>query len=371
MNNGSVQMQEISTEVPFALEKDLIIVNVTLSGKEYRFILDTGAPNVVSPELAKILSKKQQKEFNVVDSGGKKNDLQFINIDCLEMFGISFHNTTAAVANLRENDALSCYNVDGLLGANLLRLCPIEIDYINQILRFHKYNLPENKNLGIEVTFKNSMQGTPYIQLKIGESTHKIMVDSGYTGFLTLQKEKADELNDFKNLKRNETIGITTSGLFGNHNADTNYSLPFKSFSIEEQEIAAEGIINFEKAKSELLGNSFLRQFNISFDWKNKKMYLQPNAFKAPQTEGYGFTFVRDEGQLKVAALTKGQFLHEAGVELGDLILQIETRTLQDLTSKDICELSALLSKKPKTIFLRIQNKGEIREFNVPLRPHF
>ncbi|MFM2000210.1 MAG: hypothetical protein RL204_2157, partial [Bacteroidota bacterium] len=50
MKRGTVQQKEFTTTVPFEIRRGLIILKVGIAGEVYDFILDTGAPNVVSTE---------------------------------------------------------------------------------------------------------------------------------------------------------------------------------------------------------------------------------------------------------------------------------------------------------------------------------
>jgi len=74
LNIGKVNSKEYYEEVGFEFIKDKIIVPVSIEGKEYKFILDTGAPNIISNEINNLISPKLIKTIPVSDANGKKEN---------------------------------------------------------------------------------------------------------------------------------------------------------------------------------------------------------------------------------------------------------------------------------------------------------
>jgi len=100
MKNGEVEQEEFSVQIPFEYRLGLIILKVNISGEEYDFLLDTGAPNVISNELAKKLEINIVTRQKVGDSQGQKSDLELAKLDKISIGGIHFLNTGAAIADL-------------------------------------------------------------------------------------------------------------------------------------------------------------------------------------------------------------------------------------------------------------------------------
>ena len=70
---GALQREAFLTQIPMTIKNDLIFLAVTIGGQPFNFLLDTGAPNVITTEVAETLNLKKKKYGRVGDSqGGKK-----------------------------------------------------------------------------------------------------------------------------------------------------------------------------------------------------------------------------------------------------------------------------------------------------------
>ena len=77
MSKGEIEQQQFISEIPFDYGLELIIIKVTIEEKEYDFLYDTGAPNVISQELAQELNIKPYVTNKTIDSQGKKEELEY------------------------------------------------------------------------------------------------------------------------------------------------------------------------------------------------------------------------------------------------------------------------------------------------------
>ena len=110
-----------NAKIPFEYRLGLIILKVDIAGKEYDFVLDTGAPNVISKELAQKLGLNNVSEQKVGDSQGEYSNLGFTTIEKVTIGGIHFLNTGAAIADLELSKEVGCLKIDGLIGSNLMK----------------------------------------------------------------------------------------------------------------------------------------------------------------------------------------------------------------------------------------------------------
>ena len=129
MKQGKVEQPHFKVEVPFEMKLGLIIIPAKVNGKEYDFILDTGAPNVITTEAAQELNLVQTSKSKATDSQGKKEDLGFLSLESVEIGGINFKNTGTAVADFSASPTLSCFQSSGLIGSNLMRNAIWQFDF--------------------------------------------------------------------------------------------------------------------------------------------------------------------------------------------------------------------------------------------------
>ena len=82
------------------------------------------------------------------------------------------------------------------------------------------------------------------------------------------------------------------------------------------------------------LGSGFLRRFTVAFDFDGHKMYLTPNArYRQPHMfDASGVGFIRRDGRHVVFDVIPDSAGAEAGVRVGDVLLEIDGRAADDLT---------------------------------------
>ena len=106
LKGGEVVQKEFTTTVPFEMRMGLIVLKVKINGEYYDFVLDTGAPNVISKELALTLKLGNLSERKVSDSQNASQNLGFTKVPKIEIGGIEFTNTGAAIADLKVSSAV-------------------------------------------------------------------------------------------------------------------------------------------------------------------------------------------------------------------------------------------------------------------------
>jgi len=70
-NNGECKSKNYLDSINFEVVKEKIIIPVEINNKVYRFILDTGAPNMISKELYDELKPQLIKGIPIKDANEK------------------------------------------------------------------------------------------------------------------------------------------------------------------------------------------------------------------------------------------------------------------------------------------------------------
>ena len=115
------------------------------------------------------------------------------------------------------------------------------------------------------------------------------------------------------------------------------------------------------------LGMGVLRRFVVYFDYAHKRMVLQPGPeFEKP----FGFTAtglrVRRWGDLfRVGSLIENSPAAQQGIEKNDLLLAVDGRSVQSMTSD---ELRELLRQEDRKLRLRVRRGEEVREIDLTTR---
>lgn len=212
-----------------------IFVKVLIKGKTYRLLFDTGAVTAVSPRMVEELNLEIVGKEEVYDLGNTSKNLNFVKMDTINLNGINFFDTGAAVLDIEAVKDFKCTGIDGFLGANFMRNAVWEVDMVKH-----------------EITFTNTIdaisipEDTPHAKIFIGydgtppaitaylgnEKLYSTMIDYGYGGGISLFsydfKKLREENADIKYVKSNG--GSTVAGVYGDIKTSTTYKAIVDSF---------------------------------------------------------------------------------------------------------------------------------------------
>jgi predicted aspartyl protease len=118
-NGGKVHLQDEVSKVDIYWINNLPFCTVEIAGRSYRFLIDTGAPTCISERLFQELQLKPSFRSSMRDSQKKKQQSTFVNIPKIKIGSIEVEDIGAAVFNPNVGN-LSCFEMEGIIGANLL-----------------------------------------------------------------------------------------------------------------------------------------------------------------------------------------------------------------------------------------------------------
>jgi len=360
-------------EVPFTVENGLMIIPVDIEGETYRFLFDTGAPNVVSTELSERLKLKKSRSIKTVDSQGNESLLDYVKVQKINISGAAFVNTTAAVADLKQAEAIACLNIDGLIGANLMRKAFWQIDSQKNVIRiasdFDQLTRPVN---GYIVPFTTEVTGTPLIHLRMGHvDVKKLKMDTGSVGFLSTDSESYNGLkSENQILAERSSYGASSVGLFGTSENDTIRQVLVKELSMGNLSVAGQ-VIDMKRSKSSLLGMSFLRNYLVTIDWKNNLVYLYPQGeFQNAYAESFGISLFKEGDKMVVSLIADGSSAQQQGIKVGDVVLRVNDVDVAHTTLEEYCKIIKLVRvKEVETLQIVLDRNGGKDEYFLTKMP--
>lgn len=360
-------------EVPFTVENGLMIIPVDIEGETYRFLFDTGAPNVVSTELSERLKLKKSRSIKTVDSQGNESLLDYVRVQKINISGAAFVNTTAAVADLKQAEAIACLNIDGLIGANLMRKAFWQIDSQKNVIRiasdFDQLTRPVN---GYVVPFTTEVTGTPLIHLRMGHvDVKKLKIDTGSVGFLSTDSESYNGLkSENQILAERSSYGASSVGLFGTSENDTIRQVLVKELSMGNLSVTGQ-VIDMKRSKSSLLGMSFLRNYLVTIDWKNNLVYLYPQGeFQNAYAESFGISLFKEGDKMVVSLIADGSSAQQQGIKVGDVVLRVNDVDVAHTTLEEYCKIIKLVRvKEVETLQIVLDRNGGKDEYFLTKMP--
>jgi len=224
MRLGSVSSADFFEKVPIEFIDREVILPVTINGANYKFILDTGAPTVLSKNTADTLKLRPIFYLTSSDVHKNKSTLPFTKADEICIGKLKFINQGAAIYDFSRNKEISCSPYSSIIGANLMISAIWQINIKDKVIYItndiKKLNIPKS---AIKFGFMETTSETPIINVSIDSiNINHVTLDYGSGSGIDLISEKliAKIHAEKKNFVR--TFGYNSVGLFGGKN-DTTY----------------------------------------------------------------------------------------------------------------------------------------------------
>lgn len=363
LKKGSVEQKEFKTEIPFEMRLGLVIIPVTINGKAYEFLVDTGAPNVCSKELAAELKLKTKVSQNTGDSQGVKEKLDFVVVPEIYLNGICFKETGAAVADLKQSDVIACLDIDGIIGANLMKEAIWEFDYERKVITISdkksSFTIPDN---AIHLPFSPALSSTPHVTITYnGVEDKNVTFDTGSNGLFTTSKSTLEKIEKKKPpMKKSMSFGSSGSGLYGVAKADTSYMILIDSTQIGGLFIENNAVSIENGAR--LIGTRFLKNYRVIIDWNMKEILLIPvKPFVNNTFESFGFSPFISENKLIINELYVNSEASKQGIKNGTQILEVDGIDYRTCSADQFCTIinKGLVPEEKKSITLLVLIDGE------------
>ena len=365
-SNGEVSHQEFKTEIPFEYRNGLILLKVTIEGKQYDFVLDTGAPNVVSKELAQQLNLKNKLKRKVGDSQNASSKLSFTKVKKITIGDIDFLNTGAIISDLSLG-AVGCLEIDGLIGGNLMQKAIWKIDYLNKVITIaNSRDALQLSGTQKIIPFIHHAQGTPLINIRFNNVLQKnVKYDTGSNKGISAPKKVLNQLvNAGASIPMAHGFGISSYGLYGAGKMDSLYFGKVENISLGDITLKNQSV-QFKKKGSILLGTQFFKNYVTILDWFKKEIILIPQKEVELDKPSFGFSHILKDQKLSVIRLMENSNAAKKGIQIGDQIVKIGEKDYTTTTWEDWCELINNGITKDNEVTITILKDGKEKSITL------
>ena len=291
-------------EIPFSIDKRLIVFKGKLNGIETDFAFDTGAAEGIATTKDEKRNgvKRANGSQQISDGNGKVTQLQTVFTKELLIGGFTFENVRASINDMQYLYCMDLY----LLGADIIRKLNWEFDFEKLILKVSKNSFAVNENMAvIPVTYEHN---TPRTQLTINGVTFKdVLIDIGFTGSMTIPNT-SKKIQNLLEIKRQ--LGLVTSQMASSFAAagmskpaltETIIidSLTIDNYSYKEIEADFKANTDFK------IGLSFFASTcdKVIINNSQKKYYLQLKS-KSTFKSKFPISVLLTDGKLKISFIT-------------------------------------------------------------------
>tara|TARA_Y100000815_G_scaffold204033_1_gene187817 strand:- start:33415 stop:34863 length:1449 start_codon:yes stop_codon:yes gene_type:complete len=289
--NYSLPNSKKKDKINFQLVNNLVIIPVSINGKELSFILDTGASHTLLFSLTDIDSLEIKDVSKVKIRGMGSEGL----IDALKS-----KNNTVAIGDTKalaqtlyvvydETVSLSPkmgVPIHGVIGYDFLKDFVVETNYNRQKLIVYNPSMYRKKRSRRYAQFKLDFENDrPFINAVIthpeNEKEVRLLLDSGSSDALWLFDEKNGIVADPQNYF-NDFLGTGISGAIHGKKSKLE-SLSIGNFSFENVKVSypdssALKELSFQEDRDGSLGGAILRRFKVVINYPEETLTLRKNS---------------------------------------------------------------------------------------------
>jgi len=274
------------TVVSFQLIRDRPVITLKVNKNEepLKFVLDTGSGiSVISRETAERLKIKPITRGGLARAigGDGKFEIVYGFLKSVEIGNVQIESVPVYIREFHSNDE----KIDGYIGLSLISKFLTTIDYGEKTFSLIKkdiadeQNVVENKSLFLPLRLTSSGFLSGEVQLEGVDASLNFIVDTGAS--ISVISEEVANTQEIRRFVRNEKMRVV--GAAGVTEDVPSFLLPRITFGTNSREsitaIALDlDIINEASGfrQAGILGGNFLKNYRLTFDFKNSKVIFTP-----------------------------------------------------------------------------------------------
>lgn len=365
-NSGRVESLNEKEEIIINRINDLPFCSVEIGDKKYQFLIDTGAPTVISEEIFERLNLKVHHQSSMSDSQNKKKKEKFAIVPEIKIGRLIFKDIACSVTTIEAKE-IKCLGFDGIIGANLLAKLFCEFDYQKNRITVsqHLYSF-DLHHPDFIWNFKHFSQKTPKIMGELFNKNLMFTFDTGFNGNIKIPNNQNYVQLNSTDENMIITEGISSTGFYGVGNSEKGYflknNIKFDHVEFKNQFISS--------GKSTLIGNEFLKDYLFLMDWENRKIYFKKQVNEVAKTfDSFGFSYLFVDGKAKVVHKISDK---NNPINLGDEIIKIDDVDFTKIEPSEICQhYLNKVEKNKASIDITIKRKDQYLSFHLNKQVYF
>ncbi|NML71734.1 clan AA aspartic protease [Chryseobacterium sp. RP-3-3] len=326
--SGEVQLQNPVEKINLRYANDLPFVQVMINGKSYNFLFDTGAPTVISTAVYAELGLEKKHKSTVKDSQKNKHEQIFTILPEMTVDKAVFKDVGAVVMDFSVSE-LSCFRIDGILGANQMAKLFWKINYSENSLEASKDLAQFNpEEYDIVIPFNPRAQKTPVVETDWQGKKVDLTFDTGFSGRLKITDKAFDAQKVVKSV---DVYGTSSVGAYGAGKPAPGHIFRTADLSLGNKKFSNEIIAT---GNASLIGNEFFKNFIFILDWSGNKIYMKRIKNEPARLESFGFGYRFVDSKPTVAFVFQEE---NFPLKVGDDIISINNINLDSLDKDGAC----------------------------------
>jgi hypothetical protein len=353
LSGGQVMNKNFKEVVDFTLVDNRICLKAKINDYEHdiSFILDTYAICLIREGL---LNKLDLDILDCTEEMGEKfeNTIMrplFPKYHKISIGNVVFEDIGSMVMKETEDNPLLYALEDGLIGANLMKSCIWQIDFReNKLIITDQIEKLDNLEDAIRFPFNPMpLQGSPNIQVVLnGKDTVDVQFDTGGNGFLSfLSPTTKSEVESGRGVAWHVKLELPVNRE-KSPGIETHYFVKLKTLEIGSKTFKDIPIAVYNPANDNLMnkgsiGIEFLKNFIVTLDWLENRIYLMPieGRLLKQNIRTFGFSYAYEDGAMRVKSIYGGSEAEKSGLKIGERIFSINGHDVENLSDTQIKKL--------------------------------
>lgn len=367
--NARIDNAEGVTRIPFDLLNNHVYVDAEVDGKPARFLVDTGAVNLLTPAAAKRLGLSNAGKFSVGGAGDENAEFGFARGRSLRVGEAILADPIFYVLDLGQQPDSMGVVYDGYIGYEMFRRFGTTFDYAKRVLTFAepaRYRPPAGAKA---VKFEQD-HFAPILAGTLDGIALRLWVDSGSRNSLSLQSPFVRKHGLIEKYRAGETA-VVGWGIGGPSRAQ-----PVRLGALTIGGLQVDGLVGDLSTTDKgalantdlgaILGGGVLRRFTVGIDYATKHMYLAPNVeFGRPDPfDRSGLWLQADGDVLRVGEVASRSAAARAQLRENDRIVSIGG---EPVSKRNLSEWRARLRELPAGTRLAIGFRRDGRQAQAEL----
>lgn len=362
-----------STSVPFRLLNNHIYVEGRVDGKgPYTFIVDTGGHTLLSPKVIAEAGLTATGKAPESGAGEKQSSTGFVPVKTISIGGVEMHDQVAFATAIYSPD-IEGIPVDAMVGFELFRRLIVRIDYGRKVLTFTEPEHASLENAGTAVPFV-FYDHLPFVHGRIDGLPATFDIDTGSRSELDVTSPTVAR----NHLRERYPKGVQAVTGWGVGGPSHSYVVRLRSVTLGNVTVN-DPVVDLSDAEhgsfsdpnyNGNIGSGFLKRFVVTFDYGHRMMYLRRIEPPPPDIGDFdrsGLWINAAKGGYVVSSIAAGSPAAKAGLQVGDLIMELNGRPAK---ARDLSDARELLRAQPAGahVLMLVRRRTESRRLTVTLR---
>ena len=341
---------------------EAVLLPVTIEGKSYSFLFDTGSTfTVFDKSLEHLLGKPLQIRLKTETPANGMSLSFFKPIDV--MLGTLNLKTRSPfmTADLKFISKVLGRGFQGIIGMSFIHKYIWELDFDQKIIRVLSSNSKiTSSNYDTSINIHATSRGAPVIMIELIENSIPFLIDTGGNGSGQLTKDVIGLLIEQRLVSDVASDAmVSISGVHFTRRVRINH---FKVGSLEYSNLL------MGESRQNAIGLRFLKRHRSILDFPNKRLYLRKGlySFILDREDKSGIKIINDNGKIIIELIDKRGPAVVAGLKKGDVIKSINR---MPVNGNDLLRVRDILKgENGKEIIIKINRDGKSIEVRFILK---